>query len=123
MDLGIEDKHAIVCASSKGLGRGCAKHLADAGCHVVINGRDTDSTQRTAEEIARNSKHEPTIVLADVSTADGQAAILEACPNPDILVNNNGGPPRKDFQTIIFCVLFLCLYGFISIDIQQNYIH
>lgn len=100
MDLGIADKNAIVCASSKGLGKGCAKHLAEAGCKVIVNGRDPDSTNRTAEEISKNAKHEAVVVLADVSSPEGQAAILEACPNPDILVNNNGGPPRKDFREL-----------------------
>ncbi|MEM8649757.1 MAG: SDR family oxidoreductase [Pseudomonadota bacterium] len=100
MDLGIEDKKAIVCASSKGLGKGCAKHLAEAGCQVIVNGRDPDSTRMTAEEISKNAKHEAIVVLADVSTAEGQAALLEACPAPDILVNNNGGPPRKDFREL-----------------------
>ncbi|MEO0329045.1 MAG: SDR family oxidoreductase [Pseudomonadota bacterium] len=100
MDLGIVDKTAIVCASSKGLGKGCAMHLAEAGCKVVVNGRDPDSTHATAEEISKNAKHEAVVVLADVSTPEGQAALLEACPSPDILVNNNGGPPRRDFREL-----------------------
>ncbi|MEM9331189.1 MAG: SDR family oxidoreductase [Pseudomonadota bacterium] len=100
MDLGITDKNAIVCASSRGLGRGCAKHLAEAGCRVFINGRNPDVTRETAEEISKTSKHEAQVVLADVSTLDGQAALLDACPQPDILVNNNGGPPRKDFREL-----------------------
>lgn len=100
MDLGIEGRSAIVCASSKGLGRGCAKHLAEAGCKVIVNGRDESATKATAEEISRNAKFEAVAVLADVSTAEGQSALLEACPNPDILVNNNGGPPRKDFREL-----------------------
>jgi len=90
MDLGIEGKNAIVCASSRGLGKGCAKHLAEAGCKVIVNGRDPDAAKATAEEISKNAKY----------AAEGQAAILEACPNPDILVNNNGGPPRKDFREL-----------------------
>jgi len=100
MDLGIEGRNAIVCASSKGLGKGCAKHLAEAGCKVVVNGRDPDSTKATAEEISKNAKYEAVFVLADVSTPEGQAAILEACPTPDILVNNNGGPPPRDFREL-----------------------
>lgn len=100
MDLGIEDRSAIVCASSRGLGKGCAKHLAEAGCKVIVNGRDPDATKATAEEISKNAKHEAIIVLADVSTPEGQAALLEACPNPDILVNNNGGPPPRDFREL-----------------------
>ena len=100
MDLGISGRKAIVCASSRGLGKGCAKQLAEAGCHVIINGRNHDVTMATAEEISKNAKYEPKVVLADVSTAEGQAALLEACPAPDILVNNNGGPPRKDFREL-----------------------
>ncbi len=100
MDLGITDRNAIVCASSRGLGKGCAQHLAQAGCKVVINGRHKEAIHETAEEIAKTSKHEPVVVLADVSTPDGQAALLEACPTPDILVNNNGGPPRRDFREL-----------------------
>ena len=100
MDLGITDRKAIVCASSRGLGKGCAKHLAEAGCHVIVNGRNHDVTMATAEEISKNAKHEAKVVLADVSTAEGQQALLEACPQPDILVNNNGGPPRKDFREL-----------------------
>ena len=70
MDLGIADRSAIVCASSRGLGKGCAKHLAEAGCKVFVNGRNPDVTRATAEEISQNSKHEATVVLADVSTRD-----------------------------------------------------
>ena len=100
MDLGISGKSAIVCASSRGLGKGCAQHLAEAGCKVIINGRDPEATKRTADEISKVATHDPMIVLADVSTHEGQAALLEACPNPDILVNNNGGPPRRDFREL-----------------------
>lgn len=100
MDLGIAGKTAIVCASSRGLGRGCAQHLANAGCKVIVNGRDKDATHRTAEEISQGNSHEAVAVLADVSTREGQDALLEACPAPDILVNNNGGPPRRDFREL-----------------------
>jgi 3-oxoacyl-[acyl-carrier protein] reductase len=100
MDLGITDLKAIVCASSRGLGKGCARHLAEAGCQVIVNGRNHDVTMATAEEISKNAKHEAKVVLADVSTIEGQQALLEACPQPDILVNNNGGPPRKDFREL-----------------------
>jgi len=100
MDLGISGKSAIVCASSRGLGKGCATHLAEAGCKVILNGRDEEASKRAMDEIAANSAHDPVLVLADVSTPDGQAAILEACPSPDILVNNNGGPPRRDFREL-----------------------
>lgn len=100
LDLGLSGKKAIVCASSRGLGRGCATHLVEAGCHVVINGRNEAVTHATAEELTRLGKGSVTPVIADVSTPEGQAALLAACPQPDILVNNNGGPPRRDFREL-----------------------
>jgi 3-oxoacyl-[acyl-carrier protein] reductase len=100
MDLGIDGKKAIVCASSRGLGRGCALALAEAGCDVVINGRDAETVERTAEELRRRFRVDVHPVVADVSTRDGQAALLAAFPEPDILVNNNGGPPPTDFRKL-----------------------
>lgn len=100
MDLGIAGRKAIVCASSKGLGKGCAMALAENGVSVVINGRDEAALEATAKEIAASTGAEITPVLADISTAEGQAAVLAACPKPDILVNNNGGPPRRDYREI-----------------------
>ena len=100
MDLGISGKTALVCASSRGLGKGCAMHLADAGCKVIINGRNAEVTNASAEEIRKSTGADVRVVLGDVSTAQGQSALLEACPNPDILVNNNGGPPRRDFREL-----------------------
>jgi 3-oxoacyl-[acyl-carrier protein] reductase len=100
MDLGISGRKAIVCASSRGLGRGCAEHLARAGCLVVLNGRDRDTLARTADDIARETGIRPATVAADVSMPEGQEALLSACPQPDILVNNNGGPPRRDFREL-----------------------
>ncbi len=100
MDLGIKGKQAIVCASSKGLGRACAISLARNGVSVVINGRDEDALAATARDIEDLSDVSVTAVRADVSTLEGQRALLEACPNPDILVNNNGGPPFKDFREL-----------------------
>ncbi|HIM44960.1 MAG TPA: SDR family NAD(P)-dependent oxidoreductase, partial [Alphaproteobacteria bacterium] len=87
MDLGIEGKQAIVCASSKGLGRACAISLARNGVSVVINGRQEDALAATARDIENLSDVSVTPVRADVSTPEGQRAILDACPNPDILVN------------------------------------
>src|SRR5205823_12079189 len=92
MDLGIAGRKAIVCASSRGLGRGCAMALADAGCDVVINGRDERQLEKTAAEIRAKARGKINAVAADVSTPDGQAALFKACPEPDILVNNNAGP-------------------------------
>src|SRR3990170_7629093 len=98
MDLGIAGRQAIVCASSRGLGRGCAFALAEAGCDVVVNGRDGASLQSTAGEIARRHKVRVTPVAGDVSLPEVQAALLAASPRPDILVNNNGGAPRPRFR-------------------------
>src|SRR5215471_13313449 len=95
MDLGISGRKAIVCASSAGLGRACAMALAQAGCEIVVNGRDKARLETTADGIRRATNAKVTAVAADVSTADGQAALLSACPEPDILVNNNGGPPFR----------------------------
>lgn len=100
MDLGIAGRKAIICASSRGLGKGCALHLARAGCEVVVNGRDAVTLEETAAEIRQSTGANVIAVPADVSTSAGQSALLEACPQPDILVNNNGGPPRRDFREL-----------------------
>ncbi len=100
MDLGIRGKKAIICASSRGLGRACAFSLATAGADVVINGRDEETLGKTAREIADKTGVSVTPVVADIGTIEGQRAILAACPEPDILVNNNGGPPFRDFREL-----------------------
>ena len=100
MDMGLSGRKAIVCASSRGLGSACALTLAQEGCDVVINGRDPAALAATAEEIIRLTGARVTAVAADVGTVEGRAALLAACPSPDILVNNNGGPPPKDFRQI-----------------------
>lgn len=100
MDLGIKDRKAIVCASSRGLGRACALALAQAGCEVVINGRDEKVLMATADSIARASGARITPVIADVGTPAGRETLLSACPDPDILVNNNAGPAPKNFRDI-----------------------
>jgi 3-oxoacyl-[acyl-carrier protein] reductase len=100
MDLGIRGRTAIVCASSQGLGRACAVALAEAGVSLVINGRNAALLQQTAEDIRRAAGVTVTPVAADVSTAQGQQALLAACPAPDILINNNGGPPFRDFREL-----------------------
>jgi 3-oxoacyl-[acyl-carrier protein] reductase len=97
MDLGIRGRKAIVCASSQGLGKGCALALAEAGVSVVINGRNATLLRQTAEELERVTGAVVTAVVADISTPAGQTSLLAACPDPDILVNNNGGPPYRDF--------------------------
>ena len=98
MDLGIKGRKAIVCAASKGLGRGCAERLAEAGCDLVINARSGDLLQQTADEIASKFGVSVTPVATDVTTEAGRAEILAAMPEPDILVNNAGGPPPGDFK-------------------------
>src|ERR1700720_3456804 len=100
MDLGIAGRKAIVCASSRGLGRACALALAHAKCEVVINGRETKSLQATAAELRTATGSKIIEVQADLATPDGQAALLQACPDPDILLNNNAGPPFRDFRQL-----------------------
>jgi len=100
MDLGIAGRKAIVCASSRGLGRATAFRLAEAGCEVVVNGRDKAKTEATAAEIAKATGAKVIPVAADVATKDGQAALFAAMPSPDILVNNNAGPPFRDFMEL-----------------------
>ena len=100
MDLGIAGRKAVICASSRGLGRACALALAQAGCEVVINGRDGKALDATAAELRRVTGAKVTSVQGDVATSAGQAALLGACPQPDILVNNNAGPPFSDFRQL-----------------------
>ena len=100
MDLGIVGRTALVCASSKGLGRACATALAEAGCIVFINGRDADALAATAQSIAEQTGSRVMPVVADVSSAAGREILVAACPNPDILVNNNGGPAPRDFRAL-----------------------
>ena len=98
MDLGIAGKRALVCASSKGLGRGCAQALADAGCEVTILARTAVEVERAATEIGARAGRRVAWVACDLTTPEGRAAALAACPQPDILVNNAGGPPPGDFR-------------------------
>jgi 3-oxoacyl-[acyl-carrier protein] reductase len=90
----------VVCASSRGLGKACARALAEAGCEVVINGRDRKKLDAAAAELASIAGVKVIPVAADVATADGQKALLAACPAPDILINNNAGPPPRDFREL-----------------------
>lgn len=98
MDLGISGRSAIVCAASKGLGKGCAMALAREGVNLVINARGGEVLSATADEIRAETGVEVTTVASDITTPEGRAAVLEACPNADILINNAGGPPRGDFR-------------------------
>jgi 3-oxoacyl-[acyl-carrier protein] reductase len=100
MDLGIAGRKAIVCASSKGLGRACAEKLAEAGCEVIVNGRSRDSAEATAADIRKATGARVTAVAADVASPEGQTALFAACPQPDILVTNNLGPPPRDYREV-----------------------
>jgi 3-oxoacyl-[acyl-carrier protein] reductase len=99
MDLGIAGKWALVCAASKGLGKGCAEALVQEGVNVVITARGAEALQATANELRRlNGAVEVRVVAGDITTDAGRAAALAACPQVDILVNNAGGPPAGDFR-------------------------
>ena len=98
MDLGLKGRKAIVCASSKGLGRACAEHLAEAGVELVLNARTEGPLTETADHIRATYGVQVTPVAADVTTEAGQEEIFAACPEPDILVNNAAGPPAGDFR-------------------------
>jgi 3-oxoacyl-[acyl-carrier protein] reductase len=100
MDLGIAGRTAIVCASRSGLGRACAEALAAEGVNVVINGRDKARLEQTAAELRKTAKGTITLAIGDVTTEEGRAALLAACPQPDILVNNNAGPSPRPFMEI-----------------------
>lgn len=97
MDMGISGRRAIVCAASKGLGRGCAEALAAEGVELVICSRTAAEIEATAREIAEAYGVTVTPVACDITTEAGRAEVLAACPEPDILVNNAGGPPPGDF--------------------------
>jgi len=98
MDLGIRGKTALVCAASKGLGKGCAMALAHDGANLVITARGKDALEATAAEIRKASGVKVTAVAGDITTPEGRAAALKAAGQVDILVNNAGGPPPGDFR-------------------------
>ncbi len=98
MDFGIRGRKAIVCGASKGLGKGCALALAGEGVKVFIVARQKPQLEVAAAEIEKLTGNRPEIVVGDVTTAEGRAAVLAACPDPDILINNAGGPPPGDFR-------------------------
>ncbi len=98
MDLGIAGRRAIVCASSKGLGRACAEALAREGVHVTLNGRNAETLEKTAGEIRAAHGVQVGTVAGDITAESTRDALMAACPEPDILVNNNGGPPPGRFQ-------------------------
>jgi 3-oxoacyl-[acyl-carrier protein] reductase len=98
MDLGIAGRTALVCAASKGLGRGCALALARNGVAVTVTARTASTREQAASEIAAATGAKVTPVAGDITTPEGRRAALAACPEPDILVNNAGGPPPGDFR-------------------------
>ena len=98
MNLGIEGKWALVCASSKGLGKGCAAALAAEGVNLVVTARGAEGLEATAAELRALGRGEVRAVAGDITTEAGRAAALAACPQVDILVNNAGGPPPGDFR-------------------------
>ena len=100
MDLGISGRSAIVCGSSRGLGKACAAALAAEGIDVVINGLDAERLAKAAQELSAMGRGKITAVQADVTTQSGRAKLLAACPKADILVNNNAGPSPKEFLAI-----------------------
>ena len=98
MDLGLNGKWALVCAASKGLGKGCAKALVGEGVNVVITARGAEALEATATELRALGGAEVRAVAGDITTPEGRSAALAACPQVDILVNNAGGPPPGDFR-------------------------
>jgi 3-oxoacyl-[acyl-carrier protein] reductase len=99
VDLGISGRNALVCAASKGLGKACAVALAAEGVNVTLVARGAEALLKTAEEIRKaNPGIEVKTVAADITTPEGREAALKACPQPDILINNAGGPPPGDFR-------------------------
>jgi 3-oxoacyl-[acyl-carrier protein] reductase len=98
MDLGINGKWALVCAASKGLGKGCAQALVKEGVNVVITARGAEALEATAAELRALKGGEVRAVAGDITTPEGRALALAACPQVDILVNNAGGPPPGDFR-------------------------
>jgi 3-oxoacyl-[acyl-carrier protein] reductase len=98
MDLGIAGKWALVCASSKGLGKGCAAALVAEGVNVVMTARTAADLEAAAAELRALGRGQVRTVAGDITTPEGRAAALAACPQVDILVNNAGGPPPGDFR-------------------------
>src|SRR5262249_56167414 len=97
MNLGIDGGMAIVCASSRGLGNACARALAEAGCEVVINGRDAKKLENAVAQLSSLAAVKVIPVVADVATPKAQQALLAPCPQPAILITNNPGPPLPHF--------------------------
>jgi len=97
MDLGISGRSAIIAASSAGLGLACARSLAGEGVDVVMNGRNLDRLDAAAEEVRANARGTVSTVVGDIALPATRSALIDACPEPDIVVTNNGGPPPGRF--------------------------
>jgi len=98
MDLGLGGRRALVCAASKGLGRACAESLSGEGVLVTITARNEQTLSETARQIEDSTGTPVTIAAGDITSEEGRAAALSVCPNPDILINNAGGPPTGNFR-------------------------
>jgi 3-oxoacyl-[acyl-carrier protein] reductase len=98
LDLGIKGKTALVCGASRGLGKACAFALAREGVNLALVARTRDVLERTGAEIGQATGVKVTTVAGDLTTADGRAAAIEACPQPDIVINNSQGPLPGDFR-------------------------
>ena len=98
LDLRIRGRKALVCAASKGLGRACATALGRAGVELTITARTAATLEQTAAEIRKETGVKVTTVAGDITTEAGRMQALAACPEPDILINNAGGPPHGDFR-------------------------
>lgn len=98
MDLGIGGRSAIVCGASAGLGLGCAQALAAEGVNLTIAARGADGLARAADALRRSSDARIVEVACDVTTPEGRARLIDACPEPDIVINNAAGPPAGDFR-------------------------
>ena len=96
MDLGISDKKAIICASSRGLGKACAYDLAKEGVEIFINGTNQENLDKTELEF-KNNGFKVKSVLGPMEDSSTREALLDFCPDPDILINNSGGPPPGNF--------------------------
>jgi 3-oxoacyl-[acyl-carrier protein] reductase len=100
MHLGIRGRTAIVCAASRGLGRAIAVALAHEGVNLIINARSEAAPATLADDLRRETGVSVTAVAADIASEEGRRAVLAAAPNPDILINNAGGPPPGDFRKV-----------------------